>query len=222
MYVPAAFREERIEVLHATMREIGAAAIVADGPDGLIASHLKLGEDAIAAYVRDLVASGELRAPQGPDDGLTPQVSVRHALQKLGERLPEFWLADLTGARVALTDLLGGPLVLLFWHPRCTICLTLVDDLKRWEAEPPSGAPTLVFVAGGEEEDIRELNQGFRSRTLVDTGFDLGPRLGTWRTPAAIAVDGDGRVTSSMAIGARDVRALLGLAPPVAEEAAQS
>lgn len=40
MYVPAAFREERIEVLHATMREIGAAAIVADGPDGLIASHL--------------------------------------------------------------------------------------------------------------------------------------------------------------------------------------
>lgn len=40
MYLPRKFREDRIEVLHATMLEIGAAAIVGQGPDGLVATHV--------------------------------------------------------------------------------------------------------------------------------------------------------------------------------------
>jgi transcriptional regulator len=39
MYVPRAFREDRTEVLHAAMRDIGAAAIVGQGGDGLVATH---------------------------------------------------------------------------------------------------------------------------------------------------------------------------------------
>jgi len=39
MYLPPAFAEDRVEVLHRTMAEIGAAAIVSQGPDGLIATH---------------------------------------------------------------------------------------------------------------------------------------------------------------------------------------
>lgn len=39
MYLPPAFAETRIEVLHQAMAEIGAAAIVGQGPDGLIATH---------------------------------------------------------------------------------------------------------------------------------------------------------------------------------------
>jgi transcriptional regulator len=39
MYVPRAFREDRTEVLHAAMRDIGAAAIVGQGGDGVVATH---------------------------------------------------------------------------------------------------------------------------------------------------------------------------------------
>ncbi len=42
MYLPRQFREDRIEVLHAAMLEIGAAAIVGQGPGGLIASHVPI------------------------------------------------------------------------------------------------------------------------------------------------------------------------------------
>ena len=42
MYLPRMFREERIEVLHAAMLEIGAAAVVGQGPDGPIASHVPI------------------------------------------------------------------------------------------------------------------------------------------------------------------------------------
>ena len=42
MYLPRKFREDRIEVLHAAMLEIGTAAIVGQGPDGPIASHVPI------------------------------------------------------------------------------------------------------------------------------------------------------------------------------------
>ena len=42
MYLPRMFREERIEVLHAMMLEIGAAAVVGQGPEGPIASHVPI------------------------------------------------------------------------------------------------------------------------------------------------------------------------------------
>ncbi len=42
MYLPRQFREDRIEVLHAAMREIGAAAVVGQGPDGPIATHVPI------------------------------------------------------------------------------------------------------------------------------------------------------------------------------------
>ncbi|MGF1475818.1 MAG: FMN-binding negative transcriptional regulator [Geminicoccaceae bacterium] len=40
MYVPKPFREERTHVLHQVMRDIGAAAVVGNGPDGLFATHV--------------------------------------------------------------------------------------------------------------------------------------------------------------------------------------
>ena len=42
MYLPRKFREDRIEVLHAAMLEIGAAAVVGQGPDGPIATHVPI------------------------------------------------------------------------------------------------------------------------------------------------------------------------------------
>jgi transcriptional regulator len=39
MYTPAPFKEDRTDVLHAMMQDIGAAAIVGHGEDGLVATH---------------------------------------------------------------------------------------------------------------------------------------------------------------------------------------
>jgi transcriptional regulator len=42
MYIPTPFREDRLDVLHETMRENSFATLVSLGPDGLIATHLPL------------------------------------------------------------------------------------------------------------------------------------------------------------------------------------
>jgi transcriptional regulator len=46
MYIPAAFREDRLDVLHDAMRQNSFATIVSAAPDGLIATHLPLLLDA--------------------------------------------------------------------------------------------------------------------------------------------------------------------------------
>ncbi|MDE2178893.1 MAG: FMN-binding negative transcriptional regulator [Xanthomonadaceae bacterium] len=42
MYLPPAFREERLEVLHAAVRELAFASLVTHGAEGLDASHIPL------------------------------------------------------------------------------------------------------------------------------------------------------------------------------------
>ena len=42
MYVPEKFRVDDIDVLHNTMRQIGAAAVVGQGPDGIVATHVPI------------------------------------------------------------------------------------------------------------------------------------------------------------------------------------
>ena len=42
VYVPAHFREDRVPVLHAAIREIAFGTLVTLGPDGLVASHVPM------------------------------------------------------------------------------------------------------------------------------------------------------------------------------------
>jgi transcriptional regulator len=42
VYIPTAFREDRLDILHAVMRDYSFATMVTSGPAGLIATHLPL------------------------------------------------------------------------------------------------------------------------------------------------------------------------------------
>lgn len=85
MYVPALFKEDRIEILHDAIRRTGLATLVTLAPDGLIASHVPMLLDAEPASNGTLVghlarpnpqargATGEALAIfQGPDAYITP------------------------------------------------------------------------------------------------------------------------------------------------------
>ena len=87
MYLPAAFREDRVAVLHAAIRAHGLASLVTLTPQGLLASHLPLLLDPEPAPYGTLI--GHLARPnpqaspgtagtealvifQGPDAYITP------------------------------------------------------------------------------------------------------------------------------------------------------
>ena len=46
MYIPAAFREDRVDVIHDLMRQHSFATLISYGAEGLVATHLPLLLDA--------------------------------------------------------------------------------------------------------------------------------------------------------------------------------
>jgi peroxiredoxin len=181
---------------------------------GKIASQIIYGDNAIREFVRNTIASGQLPLELHHRNGQAnhiPQVAIRYSVRKIGEPAPSFMLLDLSGSIVKLEDLLGDSVLLLFWHPRCQFCRAMFEDLREWEEQSPVTAPKLVFIASGSEEEIKAMNWGLKSLTLLDSSLDVGSLFGTKQTPAAILIDGEGRIASSLAIGDPNVRALVGL-----------
>ncbi|MDE2580098.1 MAG: FMN-binding negative transcriptional regulator [Rhodospirillales bacterium] len=74
MYVPAPFREDRIEVLHGAIRAAGLATLVTLTHDGLVASHIPMLLDPEPAPYGVLV--GHLARPNPQARGVAPGVAA--------------------------------------------------------------------------------------------------------------------------------------------------
>jgi hypothetical protein len=65
----------------------------------------------------------------------------------------------------------------------------------------------LLIISDGSRDANRAL--GLRSRIVIDAAFTTGHDYGVTGTPAAIALDEEGRVASALAVGADAVLDLL-------------
>ena len=178
-----------------TDREVAQAYLAEGTPsavlvkEGRIDSTLALGIDAI----RGLVARATL----------PPSVSD-------GDPVPSLRLPDLSGEMVDIAQFRDRRTLVLFWSPSCGFCSEMLDDLKKWEADPQEDAPELVVIAAGGLEDNRK--QGFRSRVLLDPYYGASQVFNSGGTPSAVVLE-RGRVASSVAVGSQAVLALAGAAP---------
>jgi peroxiredoxin len=186
-----------------------AAVLIA--PTGRVASFASYGDQAIGALVTHAAAAPTkpfLPAPNGRTGRGSLSV-VGNGRPGLGQPAPAVALPDLQGRIVDLRDYRGRDTVVVFWNPSCQHCQQLADDLRRWEAEPPRGAPRLFVVSSGSIEANRAF--GFRSAMALDETFKVAEAFGVDGTPSAILVDSDGRIASTVGTGARDVLALAGV-----------
>jgi thiol-disulfide isomerase/thioredoxin len=190
-------------------------AAVLIGPTGRVASSVSYGDLAISALVAH--ALGSPGAPFLPSAnrraGRGSLPVVGNGPSRLGQLAPLVALPDLEGRTVELRDYRGRDTLVVFWDPNCPHCQQLAEDLRRWEAEPPREAPRLFVVSSGSVEANRAL--GFRSSVVLDEGFKVANAFGASGTPSAVLVDADGRISSTVGIGARDVLALAGVVPTV-------
>jgi thiol-disulfide isomerase/thioredoxin/uncharacterized membrane protein YphA (DoxX/SURF4 family) len=178
--------QEDREVARAYLVEATPSAVLVK--NGRIESPLVSGLDAI----RGIVAKATLPPPV-----------------KQGDRVPSLRLPDLAGKMVDLAQI-DGPTLLLFWNTSCGFCQQMLEDLKRWERNPPQDAPRLVVISASALEDTRK--QGFRSRVLLDPNSATSQVFNSGGTPSAILIE-DGRVASGVAAGAQAVLALAGATP---------
>ena len=193
-------------------------AAVLISPDGKIASHVVAGDDAIRALVNHTIATGAFLPAENKDTAtnihrprITTRITIGSSLFKVGESAPRFALPDLRGKTFNTEALLGRDTLLLFWDAQCPFCQAMFEDLRRWEENPPKGAPRLVYIASGAVKEARSKHQDLKSLTLLDEEFDIAPLFGSDSTPSAVLIDDEGRIASSLAKGSRNILSLIGV-----------
>lgn len=172
----------------------GTPGAVLIGSNGLVASGLATGGDAIAALVAPAPAAHRPLEIASNADALP--VLTR------GMFAPDLKLRDIDGRQVAFKS--PGQTLVLFWNPSCGFCQQMLHELRQWETSSASRR-ALVFSSGAIEE-IRAM--GLRSQMIHDPEFRFGQMFAAAGTPSAVLLDADGRVISEIAAGRTDVMAL--------------
>jgi thiol-disulfide isomerase/thioredoxin/uncharacterized membrane protein YphA (DoxX/SURF4 family) len=192
----------------AAYQSTGTPSAVLIAADGKIRSPLATGLNGVRDLVKRATQPIEpKRARLLPRAPIQLDPPVRNNGLALGTPALRFELPDLAGQQVSVEELRGTPTALLFWNPNCGFCRRMADDLKAWEAQPAPGAPRLLLISTGSVEANNAM--GLRSPILLDQGFATGSAFGARGTPAAVLLDADGNVASSVTVGAPAVLSLL-------------
>ncbi|MGH2704421.1 MAG: PqqD family peptide modification chaperone [Actinomycetota bacterium] len=127
-----------------------------------------------------------------------------------GTQFPSFRLPGLAGEEVTLEELTSqGQVLLVNWSPACGFCAQIAPELAEMKPGLVAQGIEIVLLAYGKGEENRALliEHGLDCVTLLHGGTQVEPYTGQG-TPAAYLLDGEGRVASHLALGARAVPAL--------------
>jgi thiol-disulfide isomerase/thioredoxin len=172
-------------------------------PNGTIGSPAALGADAIRALLQRVLAEP---APNG--------MPPRPVGLPVGTPAPELSWTMLGGDTARLADFNGSQTLVTFWNPQCGFCKRMLPELQRWESDRPEGAPNLLVVSRGSEDDNAAL--GLRAPIALDQESRAMQAFGSGGTPSAVLIDAEGKVASAVALGADAVFALARSPEPIA------
>ena len=99
---------------------------------------------------------------------------------------------------------------MLFWSPSCGFCQQMLDDLKKWEDSRRGMDQSLWLSPPAPLTKIA--SKDFARACLLDPYYAASQVFNSGGTPSAVMVD-QGRVASSVAVGAQAVLALAGAVP---------
>ena len=190
------------ELADAAKAQWTPTAVLVDA-NGRIASHTAAGDAAIRRLVEKVKATSF-------DEELTYITNGhRHSNNnRLGQRIPEFKLADEKGNSITDSDLKGQRTLVAFWSTGCMHCANMIDDLRNWDGERGEEEPNLIVFSDGSRDEHKAF--GLRSPVILDEGHKTAAGFGMFGTPSAVLVNEDGVIVSETAIGAPDIWALIG------------
>ena len=118
-----------------------------------------------------------------------------------------------TDELVSLGDLVsqGRPAALLFTDPGCAPCGALLPEVSSWQA---SGRLLAVVGVGAAELNRATAAEHGLSHVLLQEAREVADAYGVAGTPAAVVVDGDGRVAQPVVYGAEAVRDVIASLEP--------
>jgi peroxiredoxin len=128
-----------------------------------------------------------------------------------GALAPNFRLPSVHDGERSLGELLGRglALVLVFVHPDCRACRSLLPELGRWQAALTDRL-TITPVSSGRIANNRLAcaDHGI-VEMLLQARSEVAHAYGVWSTPSALVIDPRGTVARSPVSGARAIEALI-------------
>jgi cytochrome c biogenesis protein CcmG/thiol:disulfide interchange protein DsbE len=118
---------------------------------------------------------------------------------RVGDRAPDFALADLEGRPIRLADYAGRPVLLNFWASWCGPC---VEEFPLFDAALAEHAEDGLAVVGIVYRDRSEAARGFAEQLgagwplVMDPGEAVARAYGVYGPPESWLIDSQGRVFS--------------------------
>jgi len=124
---------------------------------------------------------------------------------QIGAQAPDFSLPDLAGRQRRLEDFLGRPRLLVFWDPQCGFCQQMAPRIAQL---PDPSQLLLVTRRAPEETRTMAQQHDLHCDIVVEPAWDVATSYGTNGTPTGYLIDAQGRIASTLAIGADALLAL--------------
>lgn len=142
----------------------------------------------------------------------------------LGSPAPEFALRDMRGTVHTLESLcaLGRPVLLVFLHPECGPCRTLLPKLGRWRIRLAGQLTIAVLTQGGVSANQPLQEESGIEHLLLQEGSEVYQAYELRQgTPSGVVVSPDVRIASVAAAGDFAIEELIRLTLRRAESEAQ-
>lgn len=129
----------------------------------------------------------------------------------LHSEAPHFDLPAYDGGRTSLKNLLdfGKPILLIFTNPKCGPCIWLFKEVKDWQTAHNDQLTIALLSMGTVKDNFVNVARNGLGQVLLQEQSEVATLYGGLVTPTAVIVNPDGRIASSVAAGADEIRALL-------------
>lgn len=116
----------------------------------------------------------------------------------MGTVAPEFRLLSVGDEVVELSDLRGGPVVLLFWNTWCLDCQPMLPMMQQAANDWGDGVPVMGVVAQEQAHRVRNMAsaQELTFPQLLDETGDVTTAYGASVGPVIVVLNAEGVVTA--------------------------
>lgn len=129
----------------------------------------------------------------------------------VGAPAPNFALVAASGGNVSLAELLAPrkPVLLLFVSPSCLPCKSLLPLVRVWERDYAEHLTVAVLSKGTAEEVEKRIAKYGATHLLRQDESNVAEEYQAKWTPAAVVIDANGKIASTMTYGDEAIRALV-------------
>jgi peroxiredoxin len=129
---------------------------------------------------------------------------------KTGTMAPEFRLPRLDGrGDLALSDLRGKCVLLVFSSPHCGPCIALAPELEKFHRSHPELEVVMISKGDPKENRAKVKEFGLTFPIVLQQHWEISRRYAMFATPVAYMIDPAGVISHDVAVGVESIQALI-------------